>query len=312
MASRLAEAHLLAQQRNREATVRAVGAIWRGLGSYDRSDIRRFTEAADPVVEAGQRRAIALGAAFVGKVVEDEPPQIDPEEVIPYIRRGTPKEEVRRRPFKRTWKALKDGKEWSQAVDQGYEIATVTAGMDVTLSMRDGMSIVMLREPRIWGYQRVPDGGACDFCLLASTQRYTRQTLMPLHDRCGCGVEPIKAYGDPGRFFNRDKLKELKAAGVSDEITASRRAKRFADRATSNRGRAAEIRQQARVERNPKRAAVLRGRADSWDERASRQELESLAARADRARQLGKRLAVREHGELGPVLTDASQNFTRL
>lgn len=49
----------------------------------------------------------------------------------------------------------------------------------------------MSTETVIVGYERVPDGNACDLCDLASGQRYTRGDLMPIHDGCGCGVEPL-------------------------------------------------------------------------------------------------------------------------
>lgn len=43
----------------------------------------------------------------------------------------------------------------------------------------------------IVGYERVPDGGACVLCLTAAGQRYHSDDLMPIHDKCGCGVEPL-------------------------------------------------------------------------------------------------------------------------
>lgn len=41
------------------------------------------------------------------------------------------------------------------------------------------------------GYERVPDGSACALCNIAAGQRYTSGNLMPIHDRCGCGVMPL-------------------------------------------------------------------------------------------------------------------------
>lgn len=46
-------------------------------------------------------------------------------------------------------------------------------------------------EQAIVGYERVPDGDACKLCNLAAGQRYRKPNLMPIHNRCGCGVRPL-------------------------------------------------------------------------------------------------------------------------
>lgn len=43
----------------------------------------------------------------------------------------------------------------------------------------------------IVGYERIPDGDACELCNLAAGQRYKTDDLMPIHNLCGCGVEPV-------------------------------------------------------------------------------------------------------------------------
>ena len=44
--------------------------------------------------------------------------------------------------------------------------------------------------PKIVGYARVFDGG-CDHCAEASNYLYSTEDLMPMHENCGCGVEPV-------------------------------------------------------------------------------------------------------------------------
>lgn len=64
----------------------------------------------------------------------------------------------------------------------------------------------------IVGYRRVPRGGkSCALCLLASTQRYHRGDLMPIHDHCHCVVEPIYGDRDPGQVIEPRQLKAVHA-----------------------------------------------------------------------------------------------------
>ena len=322
MASPLAEAHREAQLRIRTGTARAVGQVWRELGSYNRSDINRYVLAVTPIIEGGKRKAIQTTAAFVGRSINKPAPQVNVDRVSKFVRNGTPIAAVQHRPFVATWTALKEGKPWDTAVGEGLTSATSAAFTDVALAARDALPEIASQEGTIDGYQRVPSGDACDFCVLASVQRYTTNQLMPLHNNCGCGVEILtdapytigsftgtKTYDPlPTSLRSADEL-----AAITNEQTYSRAAARYAQRAEANRARATATRREALSEPDPKRAARLEGRARNWDQRASRQELESLRNRADRIRVVkGRSLAVQEHGELGPVLTNASHNFTRL
>lgn len=322
MPSPLAEAHREAQLRIRTGTARAVGQVWKELGSYDRSDVNRYINTVTPVIEGGKRNAITTAAAFVGRTVKKKPPEIDVASVSKFVRNGTPIAAVQHRPFVATWTALKEGKPWEMAVEEGLTAAVSAAFTDVSLAARDAMPALTAQEPSIDGYQRVPGGDACDFCVLASTQRYTTGELMPLHNNCGCGVElltdaPYSVSEYTGAKTYQSLPTELRTAdelaAITNEQSYARAAARYSKRAEANRARAAASRREAVSEADPKRAARLIERAQRWDERASRQDLASLRERADRIRVVKQRaLSVQEHGELGPILTNASHNFTRL
>jgi hypothetical protein len=98
---------------------------------------------------------------------------------------------VYRRPFVTVWTALGVGREWERAVGEGLARLTSTAQTDVQLAMRNTLRAVGEADDLILGYQRVPDAGACNFCLLVSGQRYRTGDLMPIHNHCGCGVDVI-------------------------------------------------------------------------------------------------------------------------
>jgi hypothetical protein len=46
-------------------------------------------------------------------------------------------------------------------------------------------------------YRRVTAGACCALCAGASTKTYGTATLMPLHNGCSCGVEPVVETGRP-------------------------------------------------------------------------------------------------------------------
>lgn len=96
------------------------------------------------------------------------------------------------------------------ALRTGAMLATNTQLAHVVSSVR------YLKErgdrDNIVGYRRVPRGGrSCALCLLASTQRYHRGDLMPIHDHCHCVVEPIYGDRDPGQVIAPRQLKAVHA-----------------------------------------------------------------------------------------------------
>lgn len=234
--SALTSAHIAGQARIRQATAAALGAVWFSLPAHNRENLDEWLSTALPVVEAGQRQSAALTNAFLARAVGRQPVPLDVASLIgAAARNGTPPETVYERPFITVWTALKNGRELPEALRQGLDRATSTAEMDVQLSMRETLRQVGEADRLILGYQRVPDPGACEFCRVASTQRYRISDLFPLHNRCGCSVDVIRGTERPdfsGRY-DRDI--------VTDD---------------------------------------------------------------------GVHVAVREHGELGPVLVDGNQKFT--
>lgn len=248
----LALQHREVQRRLRAVATDSVKRRWTALGSYDAADVERFVPDAVRMVEAAQRRSAIITDAYLGRVLERQPLGIDPARVIgAAARRGTEPPEVYRRPFATMWRALDDGKPYQEALDQGLDRLTSTVGTDIQLAMRGAAREVMETDLRIYGWQRVT-GDACDFCLLASTQRYHTGDLMPLHNHCGCTVEPL--YVETGQVINRDLIDELDAKDATGRINADTTGLDLED--------------------------------------ASRE------------------VAIREHGELGPVLTDARHSFT--
>lgn len=234
--------------RTRAYVAATLGQAWDDLGAYYAADVDAFLELAVPVVEGAQLHAVTLTDAYLAARTGGDFRGITLDDLR--LRGGPTLEEVYRRPFVTTWTALSKGKAVPDAIAAGRARAMSTGEMDVSLATRDAADAWIADDDRIVGWERVPDGGACDFCLLVSTQRYHKGDLMPLHNRCGCTVDPIMDTDTRGRILNRDRLEELRAKGVT------------------------------------------------------------VYGRGEPRRFGAPAAAVHDHGELGPVITDAHNDFT--
>lgn len=238
MANRLTEAHLEGERRLREVSSRSVADAWRALPGYDRENVPEFLERALPAVRAAVRSSVTLTAAYLARAREEQPAAFDIEAIVAGLRNGVPLEEVYARPFVTVWTALEAGALWADAVESGLARAMSTAAMDPQLAMRD----TAMRLDNGYGYRRVANSGACEFCLQVNGA-YVKgnEYAMALHNHCGCSLEPLTEPHE-GAVFLPDGT---------------------------------QVRQYAYGPLNSK-------------------------------------VAVHQHGELGAVLTDPSQNFTSL
>lgn len=193
-ASPLTEAHLDAQARLRSIVAGAVAAAWTNLGSYDEDDVEPFVSMAVPLVLAGQRQSVALTNGYLSRFLSREPLPIDVAAATgAAVRAGTDLREVYRRPFVTVWAALSNGRVYQDAVRAGLERATASAEMDVQMASRSTYGQVQQLEESIYGYQRAANAGACTFCALVDGAYVKSADAMPLHNRCGCGLEPLTA-----------------------------------------------------------------------------------------------------------------------
>lgn len=224
----LAQAHIEAQARLRHLAVEGAGRAWQQLPKYDRADVPQFLRSVVPLVTAAQRQSVALTNMYLARHLHRQPVPLDIARLTGAgVRKGATPQEVYSRPFVTVWAALGEDKPWRDAVAAGLDRVTAMAATDVQLAMRATLQEVAAVDARIIGYERVPDGNACDLCQIASTQRYYSSDLMPIHDRCGCGVEPITGTSDSGRVINPVRYETLKTSGAIDAITEQRQSARL-------------------------------------------------------------------------------------
>lgn len=116
------------------------------------------------------------------------------------------------RPLSTVLTELSRGALWEDAVKAGRNRVAEMMAADVSLGQRR-VADEWVGSNRIVGYRRTLTGMSCALCAVASTQRYHRRNLMPIHNHCDCGVAAIYGEDDPGHVINERLLDDLKRQG---------------------------------------------------------------------------------------------------
>lgn len=230
------------------------------LGNWRDEDFERLLPLVESTLAGAKLQAARLQIEFYRQMAElrgelYNAPTIRPDELsTQVIRNGATTSEVYRRPFVDVYTALSNDKTVTEAIRAGQLRISSLASTDVQLARRNAGLTARNGNQNIVGYVRTLTGAEnCALCYVASTQRYTRGELLPIHPGCDCGEMPIYGDQDPGQVID-------------------------------------EIRLEATHEAVEQRFGVTdRGGRDPIDFRD---------------------IAIREHGEMGPMLTVADQNFT--
>lgn len=198
------------------ATVNLVGEAWDTFGGLDDDALRRFASAAAVIVDGAKEQTATLAAGYMSAndAIVGEVSGFVPR--TPVIRDGVPTVDVYARSIVEARVRISRGATFDQAMVAGRSRATGTAMTDVSLVNKATMEEAVPLRPWVVGYRRVLTGKSCGFCARASTQRYRRPNLMPLHFRCDCDVAEIYGRGDPGQVINRDLNRAIKRSNAVD------------------------------------------------------------------------------------------------
>lgn len=231
--------------------------LWNGLDAYRDADIAAMVDAITPVSLGAQQRIVALTDTYLAAIAEatgfPRPPATVARTVTGDALRGIPPREVYRRAGATVWSKLAEGRSVTDAASQGLQRLQDMLATDLQLTRTHTTRASFGHDPSVAGYRRTLTGSEdCAMCTLASTQRYHKRDLMPIHPGCDCGVAPIRGSVDPGQVIDPDRLETLHKA-AAEQLGAS------------DRG----------------------GRTPDY-----------------------RNIIVRDHGEIGPVLTVRGQRFT--
>lgn len=200
---------------------RVLAAVLAAFGgtSVDDAAVDAFLDRVVPLVVAGQLRLGALTDAYLAQVAAvtlGGAPEVlgVGEDTLSYAAmRGVPPEVVYARPWITARAKLAAGAPFDTAMAEASSRLDVTVQNDLQLAERHAARAVVLADDRITGFRRAirpgaSKSGTCGLCLAASTQRYGKEDLLPIHGRCHCVVMPIFGGKDPAREINLQRYRE--------------------------------------------------------------------------------------------------------
>ncbi|MGG7510900.1 hypothetical protein [Plantibacter sp. YIM 135249] len=174
--------------------------LWGSLPAFRDADAERLIAKLVPRVEAGQKRIAELTDAYLTRVAQVELGVNVRRGAVTSVTtqdlRGIAPEEVYRRPLVTTYTSLSTGNSLTDAVASGAARLEDIVSTGLQLAKTHSAQGQMRRTSGIAGYARVLTGREnCALCVIASTQRYHRGDLMPIHPACDCGIKQFK--GNP-------------------------------------------------------------------------------------------------------------------
>lgn len=189
------------------------GNTFTNLGSWRDEDIDVFIEQlSGPLTGIKSQTSNAVVAyhekmAGLAKKPFTAPNMADLDLSTAALRNGANVKEVYTRPFVQMRMALAKGEQFSDALLTGSQTATSLARTEVQLSKRKASLFARRANDNIVGYLRTLTGSEnCALCYVASTQRYRKGDLMPIHPGCDCGEMPIYGDSDPGQVIDQQLL----------------------------------------------------------------------------------------------------------
>lgn len=216
----LLDGYRMAAEDLRRIVLAQLEASWAGLAG-DYSDQAMAAWAADTLAlaEGAQAEVGALTAAYLAEIETAleraaAPVALDVIDLTSTeALRGVAGTDVWARPAVTVWTELAHGAALSLAADRGLARARSIAETNLALAHTHTAAEATRRSKVTTGYTRVPRGGrSCALCLLASTQRYHRGNLMPIHPGCHCAVNPIVDGAPAARVIDPDRLEGVHRA----------------------------------------------------------------------------------------------------
>lgn len=193
----------------------ALADMWDQLDTYNAAAHAAWQAQAAPVVASSQGQASGLAAAYVATLAAAPMPSVDvaagPDLLDPFIAFGG---------------AINRGLTFESARDLGRSRAEAVGSESVQWTARQAVGEAASATRGVVGWRRVLEGDSCEWCALASTQRYSSAEAASLgnqHARCDCDVVPIIGDRDPGQVINApvlDRLQEIPRDQRTGYVTA--------------------------------------------------------------------------------------------
>lgn len=209
-------------------------ALWQALPDYRDENIDMLVQAIVPRVKAGQIQIANLTVAYVKQTLMAmgvKAPVTGVDEAAITSLRGVDPQEVYRRPAVSVYTALSHGKPFDQAVKEGGLRLYQLIGGDMQLA-KTRQAHRSMRRARVGGvqfYRRILTGREnCGLCVVASTQHYRVDHVMPIHPGCDCDFGPLPPGTGQEWVIDPDTLEQVHSA-VEERYGESDRGARSPD-----------------------------------------------------------------------------------
>lgn len=212
---------------------------WNGSSSYRDADIDALVRRVVPAVQAGQRTVAQLTNTYlmqvrvaVGRAAA--PQRLNMEEVSGSALRGVDMQEEYRRPAVTLYSALAGGESIETARSRGLVRLVGLAMTDLQLAKTHTVASL-----GVVTFRRTLSGSEnCALCAIASTQRYYRGDLLPIHPGCDCGIAEVFSDSDPGQIVDSETLEMVHAEAQRFTGASDRGARELGLGKTDSKGRA--------------------------------------------------------------------------
>ncbi|WP_405911358.1 hypothetical protein OG529_04370 [Streptomyces longwoodensis] len=194
----------------RDRVVTFVLSAFDSLGSYRDAEAAEFLDRVLPAVLAAQQQMGQITDAYLSALLADmlggsaAPVGVQ----LPEALRGVDPAEVYRRPFVTAYTALSQGKSYAEAVAEGRTRLVSITETDMQLARTHAARQSMQRGGARFFRRELRSGKSCALCVIASTQRYRVENLMPIHPGCHCKPVPLVGSKDPGQIIDEALLRE--------------------------------------------------------------------------------------------------------
>ncbi|MCS5487381.1 hypothetical protein NY588_09605 [Curtobacterium flaccumfaciens pv. beticola] len=201
----LTAAHQATAAQIRDRTLAVTAARWDASPAYRDADIDRLIAQILPQVQAGQLATATLTNAYIGQAariagMELVPATVNRDAILGY--RGVNSYDVYRRGAVTLYTALSNGSPFSLAVSYGLDRMLDIVATELQQA-KNRQAQRALEQSGFYGYRRVLSGlENCALCAIASTQRYSKSELMPIHPGCDCGVQPVREADGPATILD--------------------------------------------------------------------------------------------------------------
>lgn len=163
-------------------------------GQHRDADVTRFISTVVPVALASRRTVSALTDSYLAqRLTRQTGRPVRPRGPIDTAAlRGVDATEVYQRPYQTVWQGLSEARSYEQAVQAGVERLADIVRTDLQMAKTYTSQDVLSSTRGVTGFAREISGdNTCALCAIASTQRYSRGDLLPIHPGCNCDVVPI-------------------------------------------------------------------------------------------------------------------------